>query len=330
MTAHAKSLTIDACQYCNWSPEILEQLRAGGVDAISVTICYHEDFRETVENLVDWNRRFEDHSDLIVQAHCADDIALAKASGRTAVLFASQNPSCIEDDIGLVEVLRRLGMLTMQLTYNNQSFLGTGCYEAEDTGITRMGREVIKEMNRVGMLIDMSHSAERTTREAIDLSARPISITHANPNDWHQSVRNKSEALLRALAERGGMLGLSLYPYHLKGGSNCTIESFTEMVARLAERIGVDHIGIGSDLCQGHENEIIEWMRVGRWTKAPPTTGLGAPVLPPQPTWFRNNRDWSNIGAGLRARGFSDADVGKILGDNWYRFFVASFTPANP
>lgn len=318
---------IDACQYCNWSPDILAQLRQGGVDAISVTICYHEDFRETVEGFVDWSRRFERHADLIMPAKSAADVDAARRAGKTAVFLASQNPSCIEDDIGLVEILKTLGLSVMQLTYNNQSLLGTGCYESEDTGITRMGREVIKEMNRVGMLIDMSHSAERTTREAIDLSARPIAITHANPNFWHESVRNKSDALLKALAGRGGMLGLSLYPYHLKGGSDCPIESFAAMAARLADMIGIDNIGIGSDLCQGHGNAIIEWMRVGRWTKAPPGAGLGAPVLPPQPAWFRDNRDWGLIRAGLVANGFSQGDAGKILGGNWHRFFAASLAP---
>src|SRR5262249_46707120 len=321
----AAPFIIDACQYCNWSPEILRQLREGGIDAISVTICYHEDFRETVENLVDWNRRFEQHSDLIVKAKTGAEIERAKAAGRTAVIFASQNPSCIEDDIGLVEVLADLGVKVMQLTYNNQSLLGTGCYEADDSGVTRMGREVIKEMNRVGVLIDMSHSAERTTLETIDLSARPISITHANSNVWHKVVRNKSDAVLTALAARGGMLGLSLYPYHLRGGSDCPLESFTEMAARLVDMLGIDHIGIGSDLCQGHSDKIIEWMRVGRWTKAAPGSALGAAVLPAQPPWFRDNRDWGKIAAGLRARGFSATETGKILGDNWLKFFTASF-----
>ena len=326
MSSHG--YVVDACQYCNWSPEILAQLREGGVDAISVTICYHEDFRETVEQLVDWNRRFEQHGALIMPGRAAADIERARALGKTAVFFASQNPSMIEDDIGLVEILHTLGLRVMQLTYNNQSLLGAGCYESDDPGITRMGREVIKEMNCVGMLIDMSHSAERTTLEAIDLSSRPISITHANPNFWHESVRNKSETVLKALTARGGMLGLSLYPYHLKGGSDCALASFTEMAARLADTIGVDNIGIGSDLCQGHGNAIIEWMRVGRWTKAPPASGLGAPVLPPQPVWFRDNRDWDRIRQGLLAQGFSVIEAGKILGDNWHRFFGQAFEPA--
>ena len=151
------------------------------------------------------------------------------------MIFGFQNPSPIEDDLALVEIWHRLGVRFMQLSYNNQSLLATGCYEAEDPGITRMGREVIREMNRVGLVIDMSHSAERSTLEAIELSSRPIAITHANPASWHPVARNKSDTVLRALGQSGGMLGFSLYPLHLKGGSGCSLRSFCEMVARTAE-----------------------------------------------------------------------------------------------
>ena len=324
----AEAYTIDCCQYCNWSPKILQQLREGGVDAVHVTICYHEDFRETVEEIIDWNRRFERNGALIAMARTASDIARARATGRTAVFFGLQNASAIEDDIGLVEVLHALGVRFMQLTYNNQSLLGSGCYEAEDTGITRMGREVIAEMNRVGMAIDMSHSGERSTREAIDLSGRPIAITHANPSSWHKVARNKSDAVLKALAARGGMLGLSLYPHHLRDGSECTLETFTAMVAKLTDLIGVDHIGIGSDLCQDQPDSVVAWMRNGRWTKSAPSIGLGAAVFPPQPSWFRDNRDFGNIRAGLLAQGFSADDTAKIMGGNWYRFYADSFLPS--
>ncbi|MDX2205254.1 MAG: membrane dipeptidase [Hyphomicrobiaceae bacterium] len=319
---------IDGCQYCNWSARVFEEMRAGGVDAVLVTIGYHEDFRETVERAIDWSRRFEAHADLIMRARSAADIDKARASGRTAILFALQNCSAVEDDIGLVEILHDIGVRVMQLTYNNQSLLGTGCYEAVDSGITRMGREVIAEMNRLGMVIDMSHSAERSTLEAIDISARPIAITHANPSDWHKVARNKSPAVLKALAARGGMLGLSLYPHHLKDGSACTLEAFTEMVARLADTIGVAHIGIGSDLCQDQPDSVVQWMRNGRWTKGEASIGLGKASFPPQPAWFRDNRDFGNLRAGLLARGFSPADTADILGGNWYRFFWDGFAPA--
>ena len=104
----------------------------------------------------------------------------------------------------------------MQLTYNNQSLLASGCYEKIDSGVTNFGREAIKEMNKIGIVIDMSHSGEKSTLDAIDISEKPIAITHANPSFWYKALRNKSTDLLKKLSESNGMLGLSLYAHHLK------------------------------------------------------------------------------------------------------------------
>lgn len=321
------SYRIDGLQYSNWSESIFRQLRAGEVDAVHVTLVYHENFRETVAGIERWNRWFERWPDLIFQGFSADDLALARATGRTAVFFGSQNPSCIEDDIGLVQVLHQLGLRFMQLSYNNQSLLATGCYEAEDIGLTRMGREVVAEMNRVGMVVDMSHSGERSTLAAVEQSTRPIAVTHANPASWHPARRNKSEAVIGALAKTGGMLGFSLYPHHLKNGSACSIADFCGMIARTAERHGTHFIGIGTDLCQDQPDSVVEWMRTGRWTKSV-DFGEGskdAPGFPAMPGWFRDNRDFANLHQGLVATGFSSDEVAAILGGNWARFFAASF-----
>jgi membrane dipeptidase len=195
-----------------------------------------------------------------------------------------------------------------------------------------MGRAVVAEMNRVGMVIDMSHSAERSTLEAIAHSSRPITISHANPASWHAAKRNKSDTVLRALAERGGMLGFSVYPHHLAGGSACTLASFCEMIARTADLIGVGHIGIGTDLCQDQPDSIVEWMRVGRWTK---TVDYGegsaaAPGFPPMPDWFNDNRDFGRIAQGLRDVGMAPDEVCAVMGGNWQRFFAAGFGPQTP
>ena len=324
------TVLIDGLQYANWSERIFRQLREGGVDAIHATITYHETFRETVTNIERWNRWFELYPDLIFQGFSAADVGLAKATGRTAVFFGAQNPSCIEDDIGLVEVLHRLGLRFMQLTYNNQSLLATGCYEAEDTGLTRMGRAVVSEMNRVGMVVDMSHSVERSTLEAIAHSSRPITISHANPAAWHGALRNKSDRVLKALAESGGILGFSLYPHHLLGGSACGLQDYCAMIARTVELMGVDRVAIGSDLCQDQPDSVVEWMRTGRWTKSVDygEGSAAAPGFPAMPDWFRDNRDFGKVAAGLRAVGFSSADVAAIMGGNWLRFFQDSFGSA--
>ena len=323
-------LIIDALQYSNWSEKIFRQMNEGGVSAVHVTICYHEDFQEMVENIIAWNRRFEQYSELIFHGLGVDDVRKAHSEGRTAIFFGFQNCSPIEDNIGLVEICHQLGARFMQLSYNNQSLLATGCYEGDDPGITRMGRQVIREMNRVGLVVDMSHSARRSTLEAIEISERPIAITHANPAFWFTALRNKSDDVLKALAESGGMLGFSMYPHHIKGKSDCLLEDFCSMIARTAEMIGVEHIGFGSDLCQDQPDSVVEWMRNGTWTKERDfgEGSAGQAGFPVQPEWFRDNRDFKNILNFLRKTGFSEDEVARIAGLNWLDFFEQSFDPS--
>ncbi len=318
---------IDALQYSNWSEKIFRQMNEGGITAVHVTICYHEDFQEMVQNVIAWNHRFEQYSELIFQGRIADDVRTAHEEGRTAIFFGFQNCSPIEDNIGLVEVCHQLGARFMQLSYNNQSLLAAGCYEVDDPGITRMGRHVISEMNRVGLVVDMSHSAHRSTLEAIETSERPIAITHANPSYWHDALRNKSDDVLKALAESGGMLGFSMYPHHLKDKSDCQLEDFCGMIARTADMMGVERIGFGSDLCQDQSDIVVEWMRNGTWTREK-DFGEGSASFagfPEQPNWFKDNRDFKNILNCLRKTGFSEIEVERIAGLNWLDFFERSF-----
>lgn len=328
-------VVIDALQYCNWSERIFAELQAGGIHAIHVTVAYHEDFRETVANLIAWNERFERFSDFIISGRTAQDVRAARASGRTAVFFGLQNCSPMEGDIGLIAILHDLGVRFMQLSYNHVGPLATGWIdEAKDTGVTALGRRAIAEMNRLGMVIDMSHSAERSTLEAIDLSSRPIAISHGNPRSWRDTGRNKSDAVLKALTARGGMLGFSLYPRHIDGGSRCKLEDFCAMAARTAEMVGAEHLGIGSDLCQDQPDAVVRWMRTGSWDAEDPGDSTGGAKsgevmrFPEQPSWFRSNLDMPGLAEGLRKTGFSEGEVSGIMGMNWLRFFEASFVPA--
>jgi membrane dipeptidase len=314
---------IDNLQYCNWSREIFQINRQAGLDAIHVTIVYHEDFNELKEVIKIWESHFSNNSDLIFHGKSFKDIEKAKSENKTAVFFGFQNCSPIEDDIGLVEKVYNFGCRFMQLTYNNQSLLATGCYENVDSGVTNFGKEVIKEMNRLGLVIDMSHSAEKSTIDAIEISEKPIAITHANPSFWHPAKRNKSNELLKILSDNKGMLGLSLYPHHLKDGTDCSLESFCQMAAKTAEIMGAEKIGIGSDLCLNQPDTIVEWMRNGTWTKSK-NYGEGSknkPGFPKQPDWFLDARGFKNLETGLKKVGFSENEVNGILGNNWYNFY---------
>tara|TARA_B100001540_G_scaffold311829_1_gene331913 strand:+ start:2095 stop:3060 length:966 start_codon:yes stop_codon:yes gene_type:complete len=314
---------IDNLQYCNWSRKIFEINREAGLDAVHTTIVYHEDFDELLNEIKKWEKLFKDNSDLIFLGKSFKDIEKANIEKKTAIFFGFQNCSPIEDDINLVEKVHELGCRFMQLTYNNQSLLATGCYEKVDSGVTNFGREVIKEMNRVGIVVDMSHSAEKSTFDAIEISEKPIAITHANPSFWYNVKRNKSSDLLKSLSDSGGILGLSLYPHHLKDGTNCTLDSFCEMIAKTTEIINVNKIGIGSDLCLNQPDEVVEWMRNGTWSKSK-NYGEGSknkPGFPKQPDWFKDARGFVNLERGLKKVGFSDTEIKGILGNNWFNFY---------
>ena len=329
-TPHYEMTVIDGCQYSNWDRELFEELRTGGLSGVLATVVYWEDARQTLSLIGAWHQHFRNHADIIVPADSAEGIIRAKKEGKTAILLGLQNASPIEDELALVSVFRSLGICSMQLTYNNQSLLGSGAYEDIDSGITRYGRKAIEEMNRVGMIVDLSHSGDRTILEAIEISQRPVAITHANPKTWHPALRNMNDEVLKALAQNGGMLGFSLYPLHLKGGGACTLDEFCDMIAWTADQMGVEHVGIGSDSVRKWDYSCLEWMRSGRWTFAP-DYGEGSPDMPSwpdPPDWFRSPADFPNIIKGLFDRGFSRQEVASVMGENWLNFFAASLHPA--
>ena len=314
---------IDNLQYCKWSREVFKINHEAGLDAVHVTVVYHEDFNEFNSKIEEWNSHFKENADLIFLGKSYKDIEKAKIEKKTAIFFGFQNCSPIEDDINLVEKIYDLGCRFMQLTYNNQSLLATGCFENFDSGVTNFGKEVIKEMNRLGLVIDMSHSAEKSTIDAINLSQKPIAITHANPTFWHAVKRNKSNELLEILSKNDGMLGLSLYPHHLKDGTNCTLESFCEMTAKTVEIMGINKVGIGSDLCLHQPDSVVEWMRNGTWSKSK-NFGEGSKKkagFPKQPEWFVDARGFLNLDKGLSKVGFNKNEIDGILGNNWFNFY---------
>jgi membrane dipeptidase len=328
--AMSEQLIIDALQYNKPERVRFEEWRAGGVGCVHATIAIWETARETLTAIGEWNRLFEQNSDLIAHAKSADDIERIKASGRTAVVFGFQDASPFEDDIELVEIFYQLGVRISQLTYNVQNRVGSGCWEPDEMGVSKFfGRGIIAEMNRVGMLVDVSHSNEKTCFDAIEYSSRPIAITHANPQEFvgkdiELNRRNKSTALIKKLAENGGVIGLSMYPKIMKDGSDCSLDTFLDMVAWTVDLVGIDVVGIGTDFYDGWPESEIKWWRAGRWAResAVPIKGFSK-----WPTWFRSPVDFPNILNGLESRGFSDEEIGKIAGGNWLRLFRQSFSP---
>lgn len=308
-------LLIDGCEINNWDAGTIDELRRGGVDAVQATCAVWEDARGALGRLLDWQDRFERHADALVPARFTADIESAHRYGRTAVLLGFQNTAPIEDDPRLLHVFRALGVRVIQLTYNSQNAVGGSCFEPRDSGLSRFGSTVVSEMNRLGLLIDCSHVGDRTTREAIDASSRPIAITHANPRWFCDHPRNKPDDVLAALAARGGVLGVTLYPPFI-GGPDVRLRDFTGMVTRVVDQLGGDHVAIGTDLARNWSNADLVALRHGRQVRNPPPASW-----PDWPAWFRSAADLPRVLEGLAEGGLDDETIDKIAGRNWMRLY---------
>ena len=215
----------------------------------------------------------------------------------------------------------------MQLTYNNQTPLAGGCFEPKDSGVSRFGKAVIEEMNRLGMIVDLSHAGKQTCIDAIDFSSKPVAISHANPTFFHKSIRNIDSDVLQKLAKKNGFIGLSLYPYHLKNLGKCKVEDFCSMIKELINLIGEDNIGIGSDLCLNWPDEIVMWMRNGKWTKKIDygESKDNNPKWPELPNWYSQPSDLKNLFISMCENNISEKVATKIVGENWLNFMKNQF-----
>ncbi|MEM7293597.1 MAG: membrane dipeptidase [Pseudomonadota bacterium] len=323
------TLVIDCLQVVNPCRERFEEWRKGGVDCVHMTLSIWENARETLTTIGKWNRLFDEHADLIALAETAEDIESIAASGRTAVLLGTQNASLFEDDIDLVGIFYKLGIRVVQLTYNVQNHIGSGCWEEDDRGISGFfGQNVVREMNRHGMLIDVSHCGLKTSFDAAEMSERPIAITHGNPSEFvgfdiELNKRNKPTDLIKLVADKGGMIGLSLYPKIMRGGSDSTLDDFCDMVEWSVEKFGIEAVGIGTDYYTGYGEEAILWWRAGRWARESP---LKIPnKFSPWPNWFQDPSYFPSVLDELSSRAFSDEQIALIAGGNWLRLFRESF-----
>ena len=237
--------------------------------------------------------------------------------------MGTQDTKIIEDELSYLRTFYRLGVRIMQLAYNEQVFVGTGCCELKDGGLTFFGKEVVEEMNRLGMLIDLSHCGPQTTLDGIEYSKAPVAITHANARALCDTPRNKTDEAIKACAERGGVIGATAMPLAVKRDKpNLTIEDFLSHIDYMVKLVGVDHVGIGLDagIKSRDEGNLGRKSSFYRMPKLRPDI-FGPPtgLKPPMPKGLERHTDVPNITKGLLTHGYSRDEVKKILGENFLR-----------
>ncbi len=324
---HDDAIIVDGLQTCQWSRPIFEEMRAGGLTAVNVSSLLWENFREGIGYVSEWKRFLRENDDILRPVRTVADIHAAKAENKTGIIIGWQNTSPLEDKLDYVEIFKDLGVGIMQLTYNTQNYSGAGYLEEVDSGLTGFGKEVLAEMNRVGVLCDLSHVGDKTSADVIAQSKSPVCISHILPRALKDVKRNKPDELFVACAEKGGLIGVSLFAPGLAAGNGATVEDYLDAMAYIIALVGEDHVGIGTDfsLDRPRPGPWLLWANKDKGT-ARKLTEFGS-VKISKPKGIERMTEMPNLTTRMLARGWSEDLILKLLGRNWLRLLDRAWTP---
>ena len=318
-----RSVVIDALSADeDWSqPEpIFAAYKASGVTAIHTSLA-NRNLAVALRDLADWQARFDRWPDRLVKVLKAAQVADAKKSGRVGVLLGFQNATIVETDVRNLDSLYQAGARCVQLTYNSRNLLGDGCTERTNAGLSDFGVAVVERMNQLGMIVDLSHCGEATSRDGIAVSKRPPAFTHTMCKAIYDHVRAKPDDLLKAIADKGGMIGIATLGYFIGPSADTTFADYLRHVDHAVKVAGIDHVGLASDYSiQGIEKtHTRESWYVPRLSSFKPVYRVR------WPPWIKEldpPERFRNIANGLATRGYTSTQIEKILGGNWTRYLA--------
>lgn len=303
---------------------MLDHVAASGVTAFNHSVVFDASPMDADEALMCIHRDsiiFEAFPDRVAPIRSVADLRAAKASGKVGIIFGTQGLACIGTNMRYVWILHALGIRIMQLTYNERNALGSGCMEPTDDGLTRFGQQAIDEMNRLGVVLDLSHGGHTTSLQAIEHSTMPPAFTHVGVRALRAHPRNVTDEQIRAVAAKGGIIGLCPHSIMVEKerGTRPTVEDFIDHIDYVVQLVGIDHAGIGTDNFQ-YDTFYSRWRRV-QFEHTFPTFFGGYGMYEKHAAGFSAWPDWSNLTSRLLARGYSEEDTRKILGGNFVRVF---------
>jgi membrane dipeptidase len=307
--------------------QVLRAWRASGVNGVQVTLGglgLAHTWDDVLRDIAHYHRRVRAGGDMAICV-TAGELLAAAAHDKVGLLFGLQDAAPIGDDLGRLDLLYDAGVRVLQLTFNLRNLVGDGCVEREQAGLSRFGVEVVKRLNELGIIVDVSHSGSKTTLDAIEHSERPIAITHSSCMAVAEHPRAKTDEQLRALAERDGYLGINAVPFFIAApGEQATVDTVADHVEHAVGILGVERVGIGTDWAvwspdypRAIQQKTREKLALGN--------GFNEAQIPP---WgdgtivggFESWESWPNITAALLDRGFSDDEVKGLIGGNWLAF----------
>jgi membrane dipeptidase len=289
----------------------IERFRDVDVDVVSLNVGFGpQGLGEHIRVLSSFRRWFGERGDRYRLIGTVEDIAAAREAGQLGVLFDIEGMGPLDEgDFGLVQMFRDLGVRWMTIAYNRNNAVGGGCYD-DDPGLSDFGREVLKEMKRVGMAVCCSHTGHRTAMDVIAAADNPVIFSHSNAAAIHPHARNIPDALVKACAETGGVVGVNGIGFFV-GDNDDRPASLIRHLDHMVQLVGPDHVGLALDYVFDQQ-ELIDYLAKMKDT------------FPDDPAYREHPRmvapeAYPQIVQGLIDLGYSDDDLGKILGGNWLR-----------
>jgi membrane dipeptidase len=312
---HDEMFVFDGLIVSNWGRSVFEDMRAGGLTGANCTCCVWENFAGTMANIARWKAWIAENDDLLLQAYTTEDIRRAKREQRTAIVLGFQNVSAFEDQLGYIRLFKQLGVGIVQIAYNTQNLIGSGCYEAKDGGLSDFGHEAVAELNRVGILCDLSHVGPRTSEDVIRASRAPVCYSHVAPAGLKDHPRNKSDEQIRFIVDHGGFVGVTMFPPFLRRGTDSTVDDYVEAIDYVINIAGEDAVGYGTDFTQGHDTRFFDWITrdkgyARRLTEFGKITGLGG---------IETIGKTPKLTAAMQRAGWPESKIRKVMGENWLR-----------
>ena len=315
---HSELIVFDGLIVANWSREIFENMREGGLTGANCTCCVWEDFTGTMRNISNWKSWIDENNDLLCQAYSTADIRRAKKDDKTAIVLGFQNVSAFEDQISYVQLFKELGVGIVQMAYNTRNLIGSGCYETTDSGLSDFGREIVTEMNRVGIMCDLSHVGAKTSGDVIHTSTKPVCYSHIAPAGLKAHPRNKNDQQIRTIVEKGGFVGVTMFPPFLARGTNSTVDDYVAAIDYVINVAGEDSVGYGTDFTQGYKKPFFDWITMDKGYGRK-LTEFGEII---SLSGIERIGNTGNLTAAMEKAGWKEGRIKKIMGENWLRILT--------
>jgi len=323
---HKQSIIIDGtCPLANYK-EYWQIYYQGGVTVIAGTINLPPELtRDTIRRVGNWIAKIRKNKDKMLQVTSVEDIFRAKKENKLGIIFHFQGSTPFETDVNNVEIFHRLGLRMVQLTYNIKDFVGTGCAERADSGLSAFGLKVVAELNRLGIVVDCAHTGYKTTMDAIEASKKPVIISHGNPRAVCDSKRNYPDDIIKAIAKKGGVIGLNGYPDFVSKKQQSSLDELIDHAEYVVKLVGIDHLSVGIDYFWAQEGVSTLEEATGFYNEHVKAGVWDASVYNPPPLKYPKGIEMpekiGNLTLALVKRGFSEEDVKKIMGLNIIRVF---------